>query len=89
VLKLLSSPPFGLVEQRVEIDDEWIAALDNTPLEPLAHDLGPFVLRSPPLDETRVDVHDPVLIDTRTLKEQSLRAAVRARTSWRNDFDRE
>jgi hypothetical protein len=50
-----------VAEIRRQIDDEGGTARIGPPLDSLRKDLGSFVLRPPPLDETRVHVDDPVL----------------------------
>ena len=50
-----------VAEVRWQIDDEWRVRGIGPPLELLGEDLRLLVLGAPTLDETRVDVDDPIL----------------------------
>src|SRR6266516_3623491 len=62
---------------------------ERLPDQLLAHHLGPLIGWAPPLDEPRVQVHNPVLGDAGALVDSALGAAVAGGGAWRDELDRE
>src|SRR5688572_14334078 len=72
----------SVVEQRSQIEVEWLACPGRVPCQTRHNDLRPCIARRPPLDGTSIQIHDPVLA-SHALIPRSLYHAIEARARWR------
>jgi hypothetical protein len=78
--------PSGSLLHFIRMDGAPASSLDLS-LEPVGDDLGPLVVRPPALDQSRLEVHDPVFRHPRALIAAALELAVETGGGRREDLD--